>query len=61
MAPGSCDQGCDEGSEEGSAAFSRVVNELEEAEAGGGLSWEMPRCGRSQDRNKDQTPSMVLT
>ena len=37
MALGSCDQGSDEGTEEGFAAFSRVVNELEEAEAEGRL------------------------
>ena len=61
MTLGSCDQGYDGGSEEGLATFSRVVNELEEAGAGDSLSRGVPRCGRSQDRNKDQTPSRVLT
>src|SRR3712207_2931707 len=27
----------------------------------GSFSCEMPRCGRSQERSKDQVPSMVLT
>src|SRR4051794_8869893 len=27
----------------------------------GNLSCEMPRCGRSQERSRDQVPSMVLT
>jgi len=27
----------------------------------GRCSWEIPRCGRSQERSKDQNPSIVLT
>ena len=35
MTLGSCDQDCDEGSEEGFAAFSRIMDEPEEAEVEG--------------------------
>src|SRR3954465_12750670 len=55
------DQTRDEGAEQSLAPAASVVDELEEAEVSGSFSCEMPRCGRSQERNKDQRPSAVLT
>ena len=34
---------------------------LEKAQNKGKCSWEIPRWGRSQERSKDQNPSIVLT
>ena len=39
----------------------RLCVNSKKARYSGRLSWEMPRWGRSQLRNNDQTPSIVLT
>src|SRR4051794_24635702 len=57
----SCDQGGNERAEEGFAATACIVHELEEAEVKRQLLLERPRCGRNQERSRDQKPSMVLT
>src|SRR3954453_3021818 len=58
---GSYDQGGNEGGEQGFAATACVVHELEEAEEVRQLLRRDPGCGRSQERSRDQKPSMVLT
>jgi len=54
-------QACDKGTEQGFAASASVVHKLEKAEVQGQLVFEMPRCGRNQERSSDQKHSRVLT
>ena len=41
--------------------FRRLWTNSKKARYRGRFSWETPRCGRSQLRNKDQAPSIVFT
>ena len=43
------------------APFSNIVNELKEPQVKRQFLLRNPLCGRSQDLNRDQKPSIVLT
>jgi len=38
-----------------------MLTQVEKPRYKGRCSWEIPRWGRSQERSKDQNPSIVLT